>query len=131
MPKTTGEDLRAKARRMTDPADWLYTLGRPRYWAEAFGDYYYRYCEGMTFSAAKIRFDYDPRGHALYREYGGTPVGAVVPQRPCEPGVEYWPERRYAYIPVCGCGWRHTWGYVAEHAARQMADAHRDERNGA
>jgi hypothetical protein len=30
---------------------------------------------------------------------------------------------RYPYRPSCSCGWT-TWGYVADHAARAMAEAH-------
>lgn len=33
---------------------------------------------------------------------------------------------RHPFRPACACGWRHSWGYVTEHAARGMADAHRD-----
>lgn len=44
------------------------------------------------------------------------------------PAVNYDPTRRYPYRPVCGCGWQHYWGYVAEHAARDMANAHAEGR---
>lgn len=29
----------------------------------------------------------------------------------------------YPWRAACDCGWR-SWGYVAEHAAQQLADAH-------
>lgn len=34
---------------------------------------------------------------------------------------------RYPFRPVCSCGWAAAWGYVAEHAAQLMADAHEEE----
>lgn len=30
---------------------------------------------------------------------------------------------RYPWRPSCSCGWT-SWGYVAEHAAQGLADAH-------
>jgi hypothetical protein len=30
---------------------------------------------------------------------------------------------RYPFRPACSCGWT-TWGYVADHAARILVDAH-------
>lgn len=41
----------------------------------------------------------------------------------CTAGVEREPGR-YEWRPVCSCGWRHGWGYVAEHAALQVSQAH-------
>jgi hypothetical protein len=32
---------------------------------------------------------------------------------------------RYGYTPTCSCGWV-TRGYVAEHAARAVADDHKE-----
>lgn len=32
---------------------------------------------------------------------------------------------RYGYAPTCSCGWV-TRGYVAEHAARAVADDHKE-----
>lgn len=65
-----GEDLATRAARMSDPAEWLYTLGVPRFYADAFGEYYQRYCQGQPFSVAKRSFDHDPRGHELYDKHG-------------------------------------------------------------
>lgn len=45
------------------------------------------------------------------------------PGIPHAPGVQR-VGGRYPYLPVCGCGWKHTVGYVAEHAAQSMADDH-------
>lgn len=33
---------------------------------------------------------------------------------------------RYPYKPTCSCGWS-TWGYVADHAAQILVDAHLEE----
>jgi hypothetical protein len=43
----------------------------------------------------------------------------------CAPYVRHHPGTRYPYVPGCSCGW-HFRGYVAEHAAQTIADAHRD-----
>ena len=32
---------------------------------------------------------------------------------------------RYPFRPTCSCGWT-TWGYVAAHAAQDMADDHEE-----
>lgn len=32
---------------------------------------------------------------------------------------------RYGYVPTCSCGWV-TRGYVAEHAARSVANDHKE-----
>ena len=31
---------------------------------------------------------------------------------------------RYPHRATCSCGWRSTWGYANQHAARIMADDH-------
>lgn len=41
----------------------------------------------------------------------------------CRASVEVRPAARYPYVPACSCGWT-TWGYVAQHAAQGLADAH-------
>lgn len=46
----------------------------------------------------------------------------------CEPYVDIWAAGRYPFVPACTCGWRAQRGYMAEHAAQLVADAHRDER---
>ncbi len=33
---------------------------------------------------------------------------------------------RYPYRPSCSCGWVHGRGYVADHAALDLAEAHAD-----
>lgn len=40
----------------------------------------------------------------------------------CQPAVTV-AAGRYPYRPSCSCGWA-TWGYVADHAARGVAEAH-------
>jgi hypothetical protein len=42
---------------------------------------------------------------------------------PCLADVVYVGSERYAWRPVCSCGWA-TRGFVAEHAARGAAEAH-------
>lgn len=71
MNETT--DLATQAAKTDDPAEWLYILGVPRFHADAFGEYYRLYCAGWTFSAAKSKFDHDPRGHALYDQHARRP----------------------------------------------------------
>lgn len=36
-----------------------------------------------------------------------------------------WKGGRYPYQPTCSCGWT-DWGYVAEHAAQILCDAHEE-----
>lgn len=33
---------------------------------------------------------------------------------------------RYPYLPACSCGWTYGCGYVADHAARNLAESHAD-----
>lgn len=40
----------------------------------------------------------------------------------CQPSVQY-VAGRYPFRPTCTCGWK-DWGYVADHAAQMMVDAH-------
>lgn len=42
----------------------------------------------------------------------------------CQPGTIRREGERYPWRAVCACGWEHGRGYVAQHAAQQIADAH-------
>lgn len=48
----------------------------------------------------------------------------------CAPFVKHYPGTRYPYVPACPCGW-HGRGYLREHAAQTMVEAHRDGEPGA
>ena len=70
--------------------------------------------DNMTFDEL-VQFTLEcKRGPALYW---------FRPATTCAPRVDR-ETARYPYRPACACGWRHPWGYVAEHAARDLADAH-------
>lgn len=64
----------------SDPAQWLYAQGAPRYQALAFAAYVTQHVLGGTpLPAAKRQFDHDPRAIALVTEFGRMPEPAAQP----------------------------------------------------
>ncbi|QYN41209.1 hypothetical protein K1T35_48600 (plasmid) [Pseudonocardia sp. DSM 110487] len=80
-------DAATRAAAMTDPAEWLYTLGMPRYHADAFAAYYQDHCTGMEFSTAKRQFDYDHRATNYLARYGRRITTFSRPRGASDPGT--------------------------------------------